>query len=92
MEKDKLIYVISWSVGYLMQLVLTGDFDLVREKYIDVIEHTKDMNIHARWIYGKHPTDVMLQSYIDRKEMYLFMDGQSVAGLTGITMYPGGKL
>ena len=72
-----------------MQLVLAGDFALVREKYIEVIEHTKNMNIHARWIYGQHPTDAMIQSYIDGQEMYLFMDGQNVAGMTAITMYQG---
>ena len=72
-----------------MQLVLAGDFAVVREKYIEVIEHTRDMNIHARWIYGQHPTDAMIQSYIDRREMYLFIDGQNVAGMTAITMYQG---
>ena len=72
-----------------MQLVLAGDFAVVREKYIEVIEHTRDMNIHARWIYGQHPTDAMIQSYIDGQEMYLFMDGQNVVGMTAITMYQG---
>ena len=72
-----------------MQLVLAGDFAVVREKYIEVIEHTRDMNIHARWIYGQHPTDAMIQSYIDRQEMYLFIDGQNVVGMTAITMYQG---
>lgn len=52
-----------------MQLILTEDFALVREKYREVIKHTKDMDIHARWIYGKHPTDAMLKDYIDRQEM-----------------------
>ena len=70
-----------------MQLVLVGDLAVVREKYIEVIEHTKDMKVHARWIYGQHPTDAMIQSYIDGQEMYLFMDGQNVAGMTAITMY-----
>ena len=70
-----------------MQLVLAGNFAMVREKYIEVIEHTKNMDIHARWIYGKHPTDVMIQSYIDRQEMYLYMDGQNIAAMTAITMY-----
>ena len=69
-----------------MQLVLAEDFAMVRKKYIEVIEYTKDMNIHARWIYGQHPTDAMIQSYIDRQEMYLFIDGQNVAGMTAITM------
>lgn len=30
-----------------MQLVLAGDLAVVREKYIEVIEHTKDMSVHA---------------------------------------------
>ena len=51
-----------------MQLVLADDLAMVREKYIEVIEHTKDMNIHARWIYGQHPSDTLIQTYIDRKE------------------------
>lgn len=72
-----------------MQLVLAGNLAVVREKYIEVIEHTKDMNVHARWIYGQHPTDAMIQSYIDGQEMYLLMDGQNVAGMTAITMYQG---
>ena len=72
-----------------MKLVLADDLAAVREKYIEVIEHTKDMNIHARWIYGKHPTDAMIQSYIDRQEMYLFMDGQNVVGMIAVAMYQG---
>ena len=72
-----------------MQLVLANDLAFVREKYIEVIEHTKDMNVHARWNYGQHPTDKMILSYIDGQEMYLFMDGQNVAGMTAITMYQG---
>ena len=72
-----------------MQLTLADDFDLVREKYIEVIKHTKDMNIHARWIYGKHPTDAMIQSYMDRQEMYLYMDGKNIAAMAAITMYQG---
>ena len=72
-----------------MQLVLAGDYAMVREKYIEVIAHTKNMNIHARWIYGKHPTDAMIKSYMDRQEMYLYMDGQNVAGMAAITMYQG---
>ena len=72
-----------------MQLVLAGNFAVVRENYIEVIEHTKYMNVHARWIYGQHPTDAMIQSYIDEQEMYLFMDGKTVAGMTAITMYQG---
>ena len=70
-----------------MQLVPAGDMAAVREKYIEVIEHTKDMNIHTRWVYGQHPSDEMIRSYIDGREMYLFMDGQRIAGMTAMTLY-----
>lgn len=70
-----------------MQLLVAGEFAMVREKYIEVIEHTKNMNIHARWIYGQHPTDAMLQSYIDRQEMYLYMDGENIAAMAAIILY-----
>lgn len=36
-----------------MQLVLAGAFAMVREKYIEVIEHTKNMNTPARRLYEK---------------------------------------
>ena len=72
-----------------MQLVLADDFDEVREKYVQVIGNTKDMNVHARWIYGQHPTDEMIKSYIDRQEMYLFMDDRNIAGMVAVTMYQG---
>ena len=72
-----------------MQLVLAGDFAMVREKYIEVIKHTRDMNIHARWVYGQHPTDAMIRDYIDRQEMYLYMDEQNIAGMIAVTMYQG---
>ena len=36
-----------------MQLVLASDYAVVREKYIEVIEHTKNMNTPARRLYEK---------------------------------------
>ena len=36
-----------------MQLVVADNLAAVREKYIEVIEHTKDMNIHARRMYER---------------------------------------
>lgn len=43
-------------------LELAKDFELVREKYINVIENTPGMEEYARWICGQHPTDAMLKS------------------------------
>lgn len=72
-----------------MRLILADDFDLVREKYIQIIDHTPDMNLNARWIYGLHPTDDMIRAYLDRKEMFIYSDDGRIAGLIAVTMYQG---
>ena len=72
-----------------LELVKANNLATVREKYIEVIEQTKGMDINARWVYGQHPTDALIQSYIDREEMYLYMDGENIAGIVAIPMYQG---
>ena len=72
-----------------MQLFQTDDFETVKRKYIDVIENTPDIEKYARWIYGKHPTDESLKAYIDRREMYVLIDGEKIAGLTALVMCQG---
>ncbi|MDD6038893.1 MAG: GNAT family N-acetyltransferase [bacterium] len=72
-----------------MKLQLSNDFELIKEKYIEVIEHTEHMEEHARWVYGQHPTDELLKGYMERNEMYTYMDGDKVAGIVAITMYQG---
>ncbi len=72
-----------------MRLVLTDDFETVKRIYIDVIENTPDIEKHARWVYGKHPTDELLKAYIDRGEMYVLMDCDDIAGITVIAMCQG---
>lgn len=72
-----------------MQLTLTHDFELVKARYIDVIENTPGIERYARWNYGKHPTDESIRSYIDNGEMYLMMDEGNVAGMVAIVMHQG---
>ena len=67
-------------------LVPTDDFELVKSKYIDVIENTPEIEKYARWVYGKHPTDEMLRPYIDRGEMYFMMDGSEIVGKVAVSM------
>jgi ribosomal protein S18 acetylase RimI-like enzyme len=75
------------SKGMQMYFINTGDFETVKSKYIDVIENTPDIEKYARWIYGKHPTDEMIKTYIENKELYLLMDGESIAGMTALVMH-----
>ena len=72
-----------------MHLILADDFETVKRKYIDVIENTPGIECHARWAYGKHPTDESLKSHIDRGEMFLLADGEDVAGMVVIIMCQG---
>lgn len=72
-----------------MQLVLTDDFEIVRSKYIEVINNTAKIEQHAHWEYGKHPSDQLLRTYIDRGEMYFLMDGEDIAGMVVISMCQG---
>ena len=72
-----------------MKLILTDDFEKVRSAYIDVSEHTPDIDIFARWVYGKHPYDELLKAYIHNREMYIYTDGENIAGMVAVTMYQG---
>ena len=73
-----------------MNLVQAYDLEIVKEHYINVIENTPEIDKTARWVYGKHPTDEGLRSYVENGEMYLLMDDQdTVAGMVAIVMHQG---
>ena len=46
------------------------DFQRITQFYRDVIAHTEHMGLYARWVYGQHPTDEMIQQYIQTGAMY----------------------
>lgn len=70
-----------------LQLLPADDLEIVREKYIEVINNTPGINMHARWTYGKHPDDELLRSYIENGEMYMLMDGDKVAGMVALVLH-----
>ncbi len=72
-----------------MNLVQAYDLETVKAHYIKVIENTPEIEKYARWVYGKHPTDEGLRSYIENGEMYLLMDQDTVAGMVVIVMHQG---
>lgn len=61
------------------------DFQKITRFYRDVIAHTKDMNTCARWVYGKHPTDEMIQNYIREGAMYCCEKDGSVLSAVAFT-------
>lgn len=66
-----------------------SDFEKIKSAYIDIINRTPSMKEYARWEYGKHPTDEMIQMYIDGGNMYLFMEDGNLAGVIAITFSQG---
>lgn len=63
------------------------DFETVKAVYIDVIAHTPEIEKHARWEYGKHPSDELLRLYMENDEMYFLMDGERTAGAVAVVMH-----
>ena len=47
-----------------MRLTATTDFERVKAAYLDVIENTPDFAKDVRWIYGLHPSDAIIRSYL----------------------------
>ena len=73
-----------------MNLVQAYDLEIVKGHYINVIENTPEIDKTARWVYGKHPTDEGLRSYVENGETYMLMDDQdTVAGMVAIVMHQG---
>ena len=72
-----------------MKLVLADNLALAREKYIEAIDKTANIYEYARWEYGLHPRDDLLQAYMDEDALFLYMDGENVVGLAAVLMYQG---
>lgn len=64
-----------------------NDFDRLTEFYRDVILHTENIGIYAKWIYGQHPTDEMIMRYINEGTMYFCEKGGSIISAVAVTPY-----
>lgn len=67
----------------------TNDLEVVKELYRDIIDHTANMEKYARWKRNLHPTDEKIEEYVKNDAMYLFMDGEKIAGAMAVTMSQG---
>ncbi len=70
-----------------MELVLTHDLDAAREIYKEIIDHTPGMDKYVLWVYGKHPSDEMLVSYIENDELYILKGGDEITGIVAVVMH-----
>ena len=61
------------------------DFEKITQFYRDVIAHTERMDIYARWVYGQHPTDEMIRSYIQTGAMYCCVKDGAILSAFAVT-------
>lgn len=67
----------------------SNDFKRLTEFYRNVILNTENMDIYAKWIYGQHPTDEMIQKYIHEGAMFFCEKDGSIVSAVTITAYQG---
>lgn len=63
------------------------DFDRITDFYKNAIDNSSHMNRYSRWIYGQHPTDEMIKSYIDGGYMYYAEDKGKVIAAVALTTF-----
>lgn len=64
----------------------TGDFDRITEFYKHVISDTEDMAENVLWIYGLHPADDIIMSYIDENAMYIMEEDGIICAAGAMTL------
>lgn len=66
-----------------------GDFEKLTLFYSCAIKNTENMEIYAKWVYGKHPTDEMIMRYISEGALYFCERNGSVISAAAVTPYQG---
>ena len=63
-----------------------NDLPGILDFYQLVINETEDMPVHARWVYGQHPTEKTLTDYVRQGNMYCSEDGTDITAAVAITL------
>ena len=61
------------------------EFQRITQFYRDVIAHTEHMGLYARWVYGQHPTDEIIQQYIQTDAMYYCEKDGAILSAAAVT-------
>ena len=73
----------------VLQRASLEDYDSIIAFYDDVIERTPEIEKHARWQHGKHPTADGIKSYVNEGCMYLYKEQDTIVGAMALTMCQG---
>ena len=74
---------------FQLTMAVEGDFNRLTAFYRDAIQHTPEMSVYARWIYGLHPTDAMIMNYIQSGAMYSFQHNGEVVCAFALALSQG---
>ena len=70
-----------------MRTCLLKDLPALLDFYQLVIDETEDMPVHARWVYGQHPTEEMITDYVRQGNMYCSEDETGFTAAVAVTPY-----
>ena len=70
-----------------MKRCVAGDLPGLLDFYRLVIRETENMATHARWEFGKHPTEAMIAEYVSRGMMYITEDGAGITAAVAVTPF-----
>lgn len=70
-----------------MRTCVMTDLPALLDFYQLVINETEDMPVHARWVYGQHPTEEMITEYVRQGNMYCSENGTDISAAVAVTPY-----
>ena len=70
-----------------MEIATLADLDAVIAFYDDVIENTPEIEKHALWRKGAHPTVEGLKAYIEEGCLYLYLEDGVILGAMALPMH-----
>ena len=65
------------------------DLGKITAFYRAVIDNTPKMERYARWVWGLHPTEPMIENYIGQNAMYLLEENGNILGAMAVTLSQG---
>lgn len=63
------------------------DIVKIENYYKYVADNTENMDKYGRWIYGQHPTDDMIEGYINNRNMYFAEENGMVIAAAAVTFF-----
>ena len=70
-----------------MRKCKASDLPGLLDFYQLVIRETEHISVHARWDYGKHPTEASIADYVRQEAMFALEDGQDIVAASAVTPY-----